>query len=113
MDKYKARLVARGVTQREGIHYEETFAPTARMSTIHILLAIAAQYGWKVHQMDVKSAFLNGELYEEVYMMQPPSFKVVGSEPKVCRLQKALYGLKQAPRAWYIKIDQYLVAQGF
>ena len=113
LDKYKARLVARGFTQREGIDYEETFAPTAKMSTIRILLAIAAQYGWKVHQMDVKSAFLNGELQEEVYMTQPPGFKVAGSEPKVCRLQKAIYGLKQAPRAWYIKIDQYLVNQGF
>lgn len=63
--------------------------------------------------MDVKSAFLNGELQEEVYMTQPPGFKVAGSETQVCRLQKALYGLKQAPRAWYIKIDQYLVAHGF
>ncbi len=113
LDKYIVKLVAQGFTQHEGIDYEETFALTAKMSTIRLLLAIAAQYGWKVHQMDVKSVFLNGELQEEVYMTQPPGLKVVGSEPKVCRLQNALYGLKQAPRAWYIKIDQCLIAQGF
>ena len=80
LDKYKARLVARGFSQKEGINYEETFAPTAKMSTIRLVLSLAAQFNWKVHQMDVKSAFLNGDLQEEVYMMQPPGFKVVGQE---------------------------------
>eukprot|EP00253_Pinus_taeda_P004550 PITA_04550 len=99
LEKYKARLVARGFSQKEGIDYEETFAPTAKMSTIRLVLTLAAQFNWKVHQMDVKSAFLNGDLQEEVYMTQPPGFKVAGQEQKVCRLVKALYGLKQAPRA--------------
>eukprot|EP00253_Pinus_taeda_P007197 PITA_07197 len=107
LDKYKARLVARGFSQKEGIDYEETFAPIAKMSTIRLVLVLAAQFKWKVHQMDVKSAFLNGDLQEEVYMTQPQGFKIVGQEHKVCRLAKALYGLKQAPWAWYMKIDQY------
>ena len=113
IDKYKARLVARGFSQKEGIDYEETFAPTAKMSTIRLVLALAAQFNWKVHQMDVKSAFLYSDLQEEVYMMQPSGFKVAGQEQKVCRLAKAIYGLKQAPRAWYMKIDQYLTDHGF
>eukprot|EP00253_Pinus_taeda_P009525 PITA_09525 len=113
LDKYKARLVARGFSQKEGIDYKKTFAPTAKMSTIRLVLALVAQFNWKVHQMDVKSAFLNGDLQEEVYMTQPPVFKVAGQEQKVCRLVKALYGLKQAPRAWYMKIDQYLTDHGF
>eukprot|EP00253_Pinus_taeda_P032435 PITA_32435 len=83
------------------------------MSTIWLVLALAAQFKWKVHQMEVKSAFLNGDLQEEVYMTQPPGFKIAGQEQKVCRLAKALYGLKQAPRAWYMKIDQYLTDHGF
>eukprot|EP00253_Pinus_taeda_P036060 PITA_36060 len=113
LDKYKARLVARGFSQKEGIDYEETFAPTAKMSTIRLVLALATQFKWKVHQIDVKSAFLNGDLQEEVYMTQPPGFKIAGQEQKVRRLAKALYGLKQAPGAWYMKIDQYLTDHGF
>ena len=108
MDKYKARLVAKSFSQRQGIDYEETFAPTTKMSTIRLVLAMAAQFGWKVHQIDVKSAFLNGDLHEEVYMTQPPGFKVAGKEHRDLSLVKVLYGLKQAPRAWYMKIDKYL-----
>lgn len=113
LDKYKVHLVARGFSQKEGIDYEEIFAPTTKMSTIWLVLALATQFNWKIHQMDVKSAFLNGDLQEEVYMTQPPGFNVFDQEQKVCRLVKALYGLKQAPRAWYMKIDQYLIDQGF
>ena len=113
LEKYKARLVAKGFAQQEGIDYEETFAPTAKWNTIRLTLALAAQKGWKVHQMDVKSAFLNGDLQEDVYMTQPPGFEVEGQEHKVCKLIKALYGLKQAPRAWYAKMDDYLKKVGF
>ena len=74
---------------------------------------MAAHKGWKVHQMDVKSAFLNGDLQEDVYMQQPPGFEIAGQEHKVCKLIKALYGLKQAPRAWYTKMDEYLRKVGF
>lgn len=90
LDKYKAWLVAKGFSWREGIAYEDTFAPIAKMSAIELVLAIAAQYGWKVHQMDMKSAFLNGDLEEEV----PPGFKVVDKEHQAWKLMKDLYGLK-------------------
>eukprot|EP00253_Pinus_taeda_P011197 PITA_11197 len=98
LEEYKARLAAKGFAQQEGIDYEETFSPTDKWNTIRLTLALAAQKGWKVHQMDVKSAFLNGDLQEEVYMTQLPGFEVEGQEHKVCKLIKALYGLKQAPR---------------
>ena len=113
VDKCKARLVAKGYAQKEGIDYEETFAPTAKIKMIRMIFALATQFGWKVHQMDVKSAFLNGDLQEEVYMTQPEGYVVPSQEEKVCRLKKSLYGLKQAPRAWYIKIDEHLVQHGF
>jgi hypothetical protein len=99
LDKYKAWLVAKGFSQRESIDYEETFAPTTKMSTIRLVLAMTTQQGWKVHHMDVKSAFLNGDLKEVVYMCRLEGFQVAGKEHLVCRLKKALYGLKQAPRA--------------
>ena len=97
IDKYKARLVAKGFAQQEGIDYEETFAPTAKWNTIRLTLSLAAHKGWKVHQMDIKSVFLNGYLQEHVYMQQPPGFEIERLEHKVCKLLKALYGLKQAP----------------
>ena len=113
IDRYKARLVAKGYAQQYGIDYEETFAPTSRMTTIRTVVALAAHRGWKVHQLDVKTAFLNGDLQEEVYVKQPPGFAMKGKEHMVCRLNKALYGLKQAPRAWYEKIHKHLIALGF
>eukprot|EP00253_Pinus_taeda_P024667 PITA_24667 len=91
----------------------ETFTPVARMETVRAMLSIAAQNKWKIYQMDVKSAFLNGVLMEEVYIEQPLGYEKKGQEHKVCRLKKALYGLKQAPRAWYSRIDSYLLENGF
>jgi len=102
--KHKARLVARGLVQQEGIDFDDAFAPVARMESVRVLLALAAQEGWKVHHMDVKSAFLNGDLKEEVYVRQPPGFAVAGEEGKVYRLKKALYGLQKhcalGTRSW-------------
>ena len=92
--KHKARLVAKGNAQKFGIDYEEVFAPIARLETIRLMLALAASGKWEVHHMDVKSAFLNGELQEEVYVQQPPGFQSSKHPGKVLRLSKALYGLK-------------------
>jgi hypothetical protein len=111
--RHKARLVAKGYVQRAGIDYDEVFAPVARLESVHLMLAVAAHQGWEVHHMDVKSAFLNGELKEEVYVAQPPGYVVKGAEHKVLRLRKALYGLKQAPRAWNAKFDATMLALGF
>ena len=111
--KHKARLVAKGYVQQEGVDFDEVFAPVARMESIRMLLAVAAREGWLVHHMDVKSAFLNGELKEEVYVRQPPGFVAAGHEGKVLKLEKALYGLRQAPRAWNMKLDGSLRKLGF
>ncbi|WVZ71106.1 hypothetical protein U9M48_019727 [Paspalum notatum var. saurae] len=100
----KARLVAQGFCQKEGIDYEETFAPVARLEAIRILLAFAASKGFKLQQMDVKSAFLNG---------QPPGFESAKFPDRVYKLRKALYGLKQAPRAWYARLKSFLLKSGF
>lgn len=111
--KYKARLVAKGYVQRQGIDFEEVFAPVTRLETVRLLLAIAAKNGWEVHHMDVKSAFLNGELMEDVYVIQPDGFVKEGQEHLVYKLIKALYGLRQAPRAWYAKLSKCLERLGF
>ena len=97
--KHKARLVARGFLQRAGLDYSEVFAPVARLETIRLVIALAHSRDWPLYQLDVKSAFLNGTLEEEVFVKQPPRFKIKGEEDKVFRLYKTLYGLKQAPRA--------------
>ncbi|GAA0167068.1 transmembrane signal receptor [Lithospermum erythrorhizon] len=111
--KHKARLVAKGYTQQEGIDYAEVFAPVARMDTVRMILSIAAQRNWKIYQLDVKSAFLHGELTEDVYVDQPRGYEEKGKEDHVYKLYKALYGLKQAPRAWYSKIDSHFSKEGF
>jgi hypothetical protein len=95
------------------VDYDEVFAPVARLETVRLLLAMAAQGEWEVHHMDVKYAFLNGELMEEVYVHQPPGFTSPSSVRKFLKLNKALYGLKQAPRAWNFRLDQELVKLGF
>ncbi|WVZ51954.1 hypothetical protein U9M48_003051 [Paspalum notatum var. saurae] len=109
----KARLVAQGFCEKEGIDYEETFAPVARLEAIRILLAFAASKGFKLQQMDVKSAFLNGFKEEEVYVRQPPGFESARFPDRLYKLRKALYGLKQAPRAWYAWLKSFLLKSGF
>jgi transposase InsO family protein len=109
----KARLVCKGYAQIEGIDFEETYAPVARMEAIRFLLAYACSKNVKVYQMDVKSSFLNGELEEEVYIEQLEGFQLSENTDYVCKLKKALYGLKQAPRAWYSRLDKYLQQAGF
>ncbi|GJY78149.1 retrovirus-related pol polyprotein from transposon TNT 1-94 [Tanacetum coccineum] len=99
----KARLVAQGYSQEEKIDYDETFAPVERMEAIKIFLVVATYMNFKVFKMDVKSAFLNGKLNEEVFVKQPPSFESSEFPDYVCKLDKALYGLKQALKAWYLK----------
>jgi len=111
--KHKARLVAKGYVQEHGVDYEEVFAPVARLDTVKLILALAANRGWKIHHLDVKTSFLNGELEEEVYVSQPEGFAVKGKEQHVLKLSKSLYGLKQAPRAWNIKLDKSLKKLGF
>ena len=109
----KARLVAQGYSQEEGIDYDETFAPVARLEAIRILLAFACYMDFKLFQMDVKSAFLNGVVKEEVYVEQPPGFESFDFPNHAFKLRKALYGLKQAPRAWYERLTDFLVKSGF
>ena len=108
----KVRLVCKGYEQVEGIDFDKTFAPVARMEAIWMFLAYACSRKIKVYQMDVKLAFLNGELEEEVYIEQPEGFLLSQKEDYVCRLKKALYGLKQAPRAWYSCLDGYIHQRG-
>ena len=109
----KARLVAQGYNQEEGIDYEETFAPVARLESIRMLLAFASHKEFILYQMDVKSAFLNGYIVEEVYVEQPPGFQDHKYPNYVFKLKKALYGLKQAPRAWYDRLSKFLLQNGF
>ena len=111
-DKHKARLVAKGFSQVEGIDYTKTFSLVAKMNSIHLVLSLAASFKWEVHQMDVKFAFLHGDLHEEIYMEQPIGFIQIDSS-LICRLKKSLYGLKQAPRAWYAKMNSFLLESGF
>ncbi|RVW64797.1 Retrovirus-related Pol polyprotein from transposon TNT 1-94 [Vitis vinifera] len=113
VDKYKARLVAKGYTQQHGVDYTKVFAPVARMETIRLVVALAAQRKWTIYQLDVKSAFLHGELNEEVFVEQPCGYVQKGHEQKVYKLKKALYGLKQAPRAWYSRIEAYFMKEDF
>jgi hypothetical protein len=108
----KSRLVAQGFNQKEGIDYEETFALVACLEAIRILLAFSVAKGFKLHQMDVKSAFLNGVLEEEVYLRQPPEFESDKYPHRVYKLRKALYGLKQAPIAWYGRLRGSCLSEG-
>ena len=111
VERYKARLVAQGFTRVEGIDFNETYSPVARFTSIRLVLALAAMFGYRVHQMDVDTAFLNAELQEEVYVTPPPGYAL--PKGRVYRLNRCLYGLKQSPRGWYSDIDEYLVKNKF
>ena len=111
--KYKARLVAKVFTQREEIDYYETFSPVSCKDSFRIIMALVAHFDLELHQMDVKTAFLNGDLKEKVYMKQPKGFIMEGKENMGCRLKKSIYGLRQASRQWYLKFNQTIKSFGF
>ncbi|KAF3636406.1 putative tyrosyl-DNA phosphodiesterase 2-like [Capsicum annuum] len=113
IDKYKVRLVVKDFKQKEGLDYFETCSPVTRITSIRILITLAAIFNLQIHQMDVKIAFLNGYLEKDIYMEQPEVFVVSGKKNKVCKLVKSLYGLKQAPKQWHAKFDQTMLANGF
>ena len=113
VERYKARLVAQGYTQKFGTDYDETFSPVVRMESLRALLALSVQFGLQLHQVDVTTAFLNGELEEEVYMQQPKGFSREGEEHLVCKLKKSIYGLKQSPRCWNTALEKQLKEMGF
>jgi hypothetical protein len=108
IEKYKARFVARGFSQKEGIDYEETFAPVARYTSIRTIIALAAKMKWKLHQMDVKTTFLNGVIEEEVYIEQPQGFEVEDRKSHVCRLKKALYEIEASSQSLVWSYRQFL-----
>ena len=111
--KYKARLVAKGYSQKHAVDYTEVFALVARMDTVRMIIALAAHKNWRIFQLDVKSAFLHGELSEDVYVEQSRGYEKEGSEHLLYKLHKALYGLKQAPRAWFNQIEAHFISEGF
>ena len=113
IDKFKTRLVVKGFKQKADLDFFDTFSLVTRITSIRLLIAIAAIFYLKIHQMDVKTAFLNGDLEEEIYMDQPEGFVEPGQESKVCELTKSLYGLKQAPKQWHEKFDSYMIENGY
>ncbi|RVW88887.1 Retrovirus-related Pol polyprotein from transposon TNT 1-94 [Vitis vinifera] len=113
VERYKARLVAKGFTQKEGIDFKETFSPVSMKDSFRIIMALVAHYDLELHQMDVKTTFLNGDIDETIYMVQPENFVSEDSKNMVCKLTKSIYGLKQASRQWYFKFHQIIVSYGF
>jgi hypothetical protein len=112
-ERFKARLVAKGYSQRHGIDYDEVFSPVVRHTSIRAVLALVAHQDLELEQLDVKTAFLHGNLEEEIFMVQPEGFKQLGTENLVCRLKKSLYGLKKSPRQWYKRFDSYMIQIGY
>lgn len=113
IDKYKARMVVKGNKKKEGLDNFDTYTPVTRITSIRMLIALAAVHDLKIHQMYAKTTFLNGELEEEIYMEQPEGFILPDKEKKVCKLVKSFYKLKQAPKQWHAKFDQIMLANGF
>ena len=113
LDKYKAKLVAKGFTQQPGIDFVDTYSPVAKFTSIRILMSVVAKMDLELHQLNVKMAFLNGELKEDIYMVQPDGFQVKGYAYKICKLKRSLYGLKQSSRQWYLKFHQAILEIGF
>ncbi|RVW23885.1 Retrovirus-related Pol polyprotein from transposon TNT 1-94 [Vitis vinifera] len=113
IERFKARLVAKGFTQKEGIDYKDTFSPVSKKYSLRIIMTLVAHFDLELHQMDVKTAFLNGNLDEDIYMEQPEGFAKKGNEHLVCKLKKSIYGLKQASRQWYIKFNNTITSFGF
>ena len=105
--------MAKGFTQSYGVDYEETFAPVAKLNSVRVILSLAANLDWPLHQLDIKNAFLNDELEEEVYMQIPPGCEAANTSNKVCKLRKSLYGLKQSPRAWFERLTRVVKKEGF
>jgi hypothetical protein len=113
VDRHKARLVAQGYSQTQGIDYEEVFSPVARYSSIRTLLALANAHNLEIHQMDVKTAFLNGSIEHDIYMSQPEGFIDPDHPEYVCKLKKSIYGLKQSARCWNQTLDSFLKKNGY
>jgi len=113
IERYKARLVAKRFTQKDDIDYKETFSPVSKKDSFRIIMALVAHYALELHQKDVKNAFLNGNLEEDVYMDQPVGFAEEGKEHMVCKLKRSIHGLKQASRQWYLKFNDTIVSFGF
>ena len=113
VERYKARLVAKGYTQTYGVDYQETFLPVAKLNTVKVLLSLAANLNWPLHQFDVKNAFLHGDLEEEIYMDVSLGYMANSKDKIVCKLQRTLYGLKQSPKAWFGRLNSAMRKYGF
>ena len=113
VERYKAQLVAKGYTQQDDINFIETFSQVSTKDSFRLIMALVAHFDLELHRMDVKTTFLNGDLSEEVYMLQPEDFKANGKENMVCKLKRSIYGLKQASRQWYLKFEKIVTSFGF